>query len=320
MSFFPSKASAFQRSTSHTYRGHGGVAEVREVSDKTARISVVAFPMALVPEIVSSEAAVAACYILADHDTIYIGETNNVGRRLDEHLLDPTKTFCREVFVIRGVEAPRFSKEDASYLQYHLTQIAEQVGYMTVLKGATPRLPTFELLEEPALERLLHDSQRLLFDAGLRCFASNCGKADAAHPDDEIPPLRAMPEADAEDAGQMEIGVDLPRAGVAEYELSYGDNIWARGYHAGGRFVVAAGSEFRLTTNPSTVAINRTRREVVIAAGVLAPISGVNDRRRLTVDIAFSSMAIAAKIVCGAHVDSSKWQPLDMAQRQVMTL
>jgi hypothetical protein len=31
-------------------------------------------------------------------------------------------------------------------------------------------------------------------------------------------------------------------------------------------------------------------------------------------------MAIAAKIICGAHVDTSKWRAIDLAQRPVMTL
>jgi len=40
----------------------------------------------------------------------------------------------------------------------------------------------------------------------------------------------------------------------------------------------------------------------------LVPIPGVEDRERLCVAVRFPSAAIAAKVVTGAHVDSSKWQ------------
>jgi hypothetical protein len=72
-------------------------------------------------------------------------------------------------------------------------------------------------------------------------------------------------------------------------------------------------------TRPSSSPINCTRRQALRAAGVLTQIPGAEDHMRLTVDVAFPSMAIAAKIICGAHVDSSKWRPIDM-DRPVMTI
>jgi hypothetical protein len=64
--------------------------------------------------------------------------------------------------------------------------------------------------------------------------------------------------------------------------------------------------------------VTRARRAALFEAGVLTPIPGAVDRMRITVDIAFPSMATAAKSVCGAHVDSSKWRPVD--PRPVMQL
>jgi hypothetical protein len=51
---------------------------------------------------------------------------------------------------------------------------------------------------------MLEEAKRMLFDAGLRAFDSNCGKVEHA---ERAAPL--MPEAadDPEDAGKMEIGV-----------------------------------------------------------------------------------------------------------------
>jgi hypothetical protein len=52
---------------------------------------------------------------------------------------------------------------------------------------------------------------------------------------------------------------------------------------------------------------------------VLKSIRGIEDRKRSMVAIAFPSKAIAAKVVCGAHVDSSKWQLLQVEQPIMLT-
>jgi hypothetical protein len=94
----------------------------------------------------------------------------------------------------------------------------------------------------------------------------------------------------------------------SELELAYGD-LWARGFPTSEGFVVMAGSEVRSAVNPSAPQIVETRRDELIAAQALIAIPGLSDRQRLCVAVRFASAAIAAKVVTGAHVDSSKWQP-----------
>ena len=53
--------------------------------------------------------------------------------------------------------------------------------------------------------------------------------------------------------------------------------------------------------------------------GVTA-VPGATDRLRLMVEVRFSSRAIAAKVICGAHVDSSKWRPRNMAELPVLSI
>ena len=315
MPFFRDKLAPAHRSTSCIHRAFGGIADVREVRDRTSQIEVIAFPIRFVSSIICGEAAFPACYALADRETIYFGETNNAARRLSEHSNDPQKSFACEVFLIRGVPGFRFGKQEGIFLQHRLTEAADKAALMTVLKGAPPRMPDIEAEDEPLYERLLEDSRRLLFDAGCRALSSNLDKpmnnAPTDGPDDPV---------DIDDGGQMEIGITPPRADVTEYTLIYDETIWARGYHAGDKFVVGTGSDFRVTTNPSCSPINQTRRQVLAAAGVLTPIPGAEDRRRLTVDVGFPSMAIAAKCICGAHIDSSKWRAVDQNQRPAMRL
>jgi len=175
-------------------------------------------------------------------------------------------------------------------------------------------MPQIDPLEMPLHERMLEDAKRLLFDAGVTAFEP----APGGLPQVDAPAL--SPEtADDADSGPMEIDVHLPPGGAA-FELRYDETIWAHGYPANDRFVVAAGSDFRIATNPSASPVTRVRRAALFEAGVLTPIPGAVDRMRITVDIAFPSMATAAKSVTGAHVDSSKWRPVDPTQRPLMQL
>jgi hypothetical protein len=49
------------------------------------------------------------------------------------------------------------------------------------------------------------------------------------------------------------------------------------------------------------------RRAELASANALTDIPGVEGRKRLLVAVWFPSAAIAAKVLTGAHVDSSKW-------------
>jgi predicted GIY-YIG superfamily endonuclease len=247
-----------------------------------------------------TRAAVPACYVLADHCMAYIGETGNIGRRLSDHFRDQSKSFAREVYVISGYEAAWFDTTAALYLQYRLTQIAEQAGLVDIMKGANPQVLELPNHRRVSLDIFVEHGERLLFDAGCRVLRSNFASQ-----------RRPVVEADAlppDDAGPMQIGVVATPPVGSELELAYGE-LWARGYPTPEGFVVMAGSEVRSTVNPSAPQIVETRRDELMDAEALVPIPGVEDRERLCVAVRFPSAAIAAKVVTGAHVDSSKWQP-----------
>ena len=152
-----------------------------------------------------------------------------------------------------------------------------------------------------------------------RAFHSTCEgmpRSAAAGP-------AAGPPADAElgdndDGGLIEINVTTTMPNAAEYELVYFD-LWARGYQFGGRFIVAAGSDFHNIETPSVNEVIKMRRRELLARGVLKPMRDADDRMRSVVAIAFPSKAIAAKVFCGAHVDSSKWRKLQVEQPVLLT-
>jgi hypothetical protein len=321
MSFFNTQNSTLNSCTSIIHRPSGGVAGVREVFDDACRLAVCSFSMAHARDLLVAKSSVTACYILASHDTVYFGETNNLYRRFLEHLLDSTKAFACEAFVISGLGDVSFDKTTAVYLQWAFDREAEKAGLVTVFKGVNPRLLDLPPWRRATLDRIVEDALRLLFDAGCRAFHSNCASLRPALPNTDLAePASADVASDVNetDTGQMEIGVVATPQGMPEYELAYGD-LWARGYQSGDGFVVTAGSEVRTLINPSVNPILYKRRKELADAGVLAEIPGLSDRMRLTVSVWFPSSAIAAKVITGAHVASSKWTALRNPRPFVIT-
>ena len=308
MSFFHDTETTRAPCTSFVHRPDGGIAGVREVFDEASRIAVTAFPMTMVKNIAVARAAVAACYILADHERVYIGETGNVGRRLSEHAADCSKSFAREAYVISGGGNASFDKTAALYLQHRLTHAAETAGLVQVQKERSATLVDLPAWRCAPLDRIVEDGKRVLYDAGCRAFDSSC---ESQRPIQKaVINSEALTEHDGSvetiDTGQMEIGVVATPCGAAEFQLCYGD-LWARGYAANEGFVVTAGSEVRTLINASVNPILHTRRASLEEANVLADIPGLLDRKRLLVSVWFPSMAVAAKVLTGAHVASSKW-------------
>jgi hypothetical protein len=296
-------------STSIILRPFGSLPGYRRITDRASRVAVHAFAMSELPQLTAAGLLTTpGCYLMTDHKTAYIGESRRPSRRLAKHAVDSAKTFAREVFVVDGCDGAAFDKLLAVDLQFRLTHYAVEAGTVTVSKGLSPAEPDLTDAERATHDRITADALRLLHDAGCRIFhLAIC--ADAPAQPEESSPDDA---ADAADSEPMAIGVSTVPLGSQEFELRYG-GLWARGYWAAGRFVVSAGSEVRQTTNDSVHPLTRSRRAELFAAGVLSPIPGVGDRRRLTVAISFASTSIAAKVLAGAH-SAGRWAPRDPSQ------
>ncbi|EKS29202.1 hypothetical protein [Afipia felis] len=297
--------------TTIIHRPKSGITGFRDIIDEASRLSVCAFPFAPVDEELRNRLSwLPACYILSNGREIYVGETGNMARRLGEHLADPDKSFANEVFVVSGLAHRWYDKSGPMFLQERLTRLAEAAGFVTVRKDKNPPQTEPTSWHRTTLERIVTDGERLLFDAGCRAFHSNNTKPVASL----MPALVPSYTLDDEDDENclMQIGVSTAPIGSQEYELNY-CGIWARGYPLGDNFVVAAGSEVRSTINPSARPIVKTRHEALRDAAALAPITGVEDRLRLTVAVAFHSLNTAAQVVCGAQATARLWQRLSHA-------
>ena len=314
---------AARRSTTIIMRDGAGLFGLRHVTDDATAVGVHAFAFADIASAVAGGGfAVPAAYLLVrPDDAAYVGESGNVGRRLQEHALDPSKAFASEVYVLTGFER-RLDKAAVIHFQKRLSSLVESAGVVRLIKGNGPCAAELPAWRIATLDSMFEDALPLFFDAGCRCLLPALPQpAGADAPADETSAPALVPEAndgvepdDADEDGPMEIGVSTVPIGVEEQELAYGD-LWARGYEHQGRFLVAAGSEMRRVPNPSANIHTKHRRQELIDRGAVDGVDGLDDRFRLQAAVAFPSKAIAAKVLAGAHVGSDKWRPLRAARR-----
>jgi hypothetical protein len=294
----------------------------RLIIDETIPLCVRAFPFSAIATMVASGVlATPSAYLLAGTSpayggaAVYVGETGNLGRRLQEHAGDEAKAFATEVFAIIS-PTDRLGRDGGHHFQKRMSDLAVEAGVARLVKGTNACKANVSPERACEFDRMLVQTLPLLIDAGChyltpgpQLVTSTIVPAASAP---AVVPVAASDDDDGDDGGPMEIGVTTVPIGAEEQELAYGD-LWARGYEHQGRFVVAAGSEMRKVTNPSADQHTVDRRNELISSGALVPINGLDDRYRLKEAVTFPTLPIAAKVLTGAHVGSEKWRPLPAA-------
>ena len=154
-------------------RPMGSIEGPRAIRDPVGRLIVSACPFAIVKKLSTVRERLAGCYILADHATAYIGESEMIGRRFSEHAGDPSMGFALEAYVIHAQQPEALSRRALLYLQHRLTDIAKKAGLVEVSNNASPQAFQWSDEERAIYEHFVGDSLRLLFDAGCRVFHSN---------------------------------------------------------------------------------------------------------------------------------------------------
>lgn len=314
--------SATQRTTIIT-RDSTDLYGPRLIIDETVPLCVRAFPFSAIATMAASGVlATPSAYLLAGMwpacggAAVYVGETGNLGRRLQEHAADEGKAFAAEVFAIVSPTG-RLSKDDCVHFQKPLSELVEEGGVARLVKGTNPCKANVSPERAAELNRMLAQALPLLVDAGCRYLVPEPQPVAGAITPVALTsaPVAAPPFEDDDgddEGGPMEIGVTTVPIGAEEQELAYGD-LWARGYKHEDGFVVAAGSEMRKVANPSANELTVDRRTKLIEQGAVVPIDGMDDRYRLRCAVKFPTLPIAAKVLTGAHVGSEKWRPLNAA-------
>jgi hypothetical protein len=313
--------SAMRQSTSIVSREGDSLHGPRLVTDEASPLCVRAFAFAEITNAIAAGGLnTPGAYLLLGKESLEdltrVGESGNVARRLQEHAGDPGMAFAREVFVLTGLDR-KLDKQAVVHFQKRLSEQVLSAGAARLIQGVAPYSADLPPSRIASLDRMFADALPLFYDAGCRCLtpplpvpaAALAKLAEVTAAPTLAPGAEIAPEADEADEGPMEVGVTTVPVGVEELALSFCD-LWARGYEHQDRFVVAAGSEMRMVANPSANEHTVTRRNRLIETGTAKGVDGVDDRYRLQVAVAFPSRAIAAKVLCGAHVGSEKWRPL----------
>ena len=109
---------------------------------------------------------------------VYIGEAENVYRRLQQHLTDPDKDFWNEVVLFTSKDE-NLTKSHVKYLESQLVLLVKSASRYALLNGNEPKTPTLPRGDRDAMEEFIQNLRVLLGVIGhkaLEPFSSNESK------------------------------------------------------------------------------------------------------------------------------------------------
>ena len=220
-------------------------------------------------------------------DKVYIGESDNVLKRLTQHNSDSKKEFwSRTVIVISKDE--NLTKAHVRYLESRLIQISTQANRATLENGTspdTPNLPEPDIADmEYFLEQLLTLLPVLNFSFATIAPTVPTGLATQLDQSDSTLTTSASPVFTASSSGY--------NAEAQEVE---------------GQFVILKGSKIRKETLASLGTTYRDLKSEWTENGTLKKILDDDASLQLTLDVAVSSPSRAASIVTGGSINGREF-------------
>ena len=214
----------------------------------------------------------------ADPDTLqlYIGESDNVRKRLAQHSKDEKKDFWERTCVVTSKDQ-NITKAHARYLESRLIAIANAVGTATVVNGTAP--PPIALPEADASDmEFFVDQLRLILPVlGLDFMRLH----------------KAAGQMTADATGEPGQADDAPLFRLASKIKS----LDAQAREIDGEFVVLAGSDAANDWKGTSGHSYSRQHAQLIKSGKLVP--GDRGRRRFTEDVAFRSPSAASAVILG---------------------
>ena len=213
-----------------------------------------------------------------DPDTLqlYIGESDNVRKRLVQHNKDEKKDFWERTCVVTSKDQ-NITKAHARYLESRLIAVANAVGTTTVINGTAP--PPVALPEADASDMEFFVDQLRLMLPVLGLDFMRLHKATA----------RTTTDA-TEKPGQADVAPLFRLASKTQ-------GLEAQAREIDGEFVVLAGSDAAKDwTSKSDHSYSR-RHAQLIKSGKLVP--GDKGHRRFADDVAFRSPSAAPAVILG---------------------
>jgi len=201
--------------------------------------------------------------ISSNKDLVYIGEAENIIKRLSQHLNE--KDYWNEAIVFISKDE-NLNKAHIKYLENRLHQIASSVNRYEVKNSNTPTLPSIAESDQAEMEEFIENIKMLVNILGFKVFEE----------------LRQTKESPSKSDNKLYIKV----ARGAD----------AQGQQTSDGFVVFQGSEVATTTvNSYPDAMHKLRSKLIDEKVMIEE----NDKMVLQTDYLFSSPSAAAAIVMG---------------------
>ncbi len=201
-------------------------------------------------------------------ERIYIGEAENIGTRLKQHLSDPNKDFEELLFFISNDHL--LTKTQIKYLESRIVQLALHAKSAEIENGTSPSIPTLHEADISDMEYFLEQIKLILPIMGFKFLVSTIAKQISQKQPGEISVSETYK-------------IKSPTYKANMYETEQG-------------FIVTKGSQANKTLSPSISDTYKKLQEKLIASGIL---SDKGDFYEFTEDTVFSSTSAASNIVLG---------------------
>lgn len=203
-----------------------------------------------------------------EKNTVYIGESENVFKRLTEH--DRKKDFWNEVIIFTSKDE-NLTKSHVKYLESRLTDLTIKADRYTIENGNKPTESSLPRADKDAMEEFIHNSRIVLGTLGHRLLD-----------------LINSPELER---GEVESNTLIGR--VLYFSVN---GFVAQGKQSDEGFILLKNSEISLQTTASVPGKISQLRDKFIAENILRE---RNNKLILTKDIVLSSSSYAAALVAG---------------------
>jgi hypothetical protein len=210
-------------------------------------------------------------------ERIYIGEAENIGIRLKQHLNDPAKDFEEIVFFISNDHL--LTKSQIKYLESRIVQLATEAKSAEIDNGTSPSIPTLHEADISDMEYFLEQIKLILPLMGFKFLVSAVIKQIEKKAFDENQKLELYT-------------IKSPSLDANMYETEQG-------------FIVTKGSQASKTLTQSISNTYITLRNKLIASSILVD---NGDTYEFAEDTVFSSPSAASNIVLGRQsAGTTEW-------------
>ena len=204
----------------------------------------------------------------SDEDTVYVGKSEDIQRRLVQHA--GSKDFWEEAIAFVSKD-DHLNAGHIGWLEANAYQIIREAGQVNVANDSAPSVPSLSASVKDTANEFLHNSAFLLSAMGRKVMESTAERVQKA-------------VSTGEDSGSLTFSIRLPKRGIQ-----------ATGIQVNSGFIVMSGSVINSELVPSTPKSAINKLSQMKENGALKEIGP--DQFELTVPIEFNSPSGASSFV-----------------------